>query len=77
MWREAEKAVGYLKNHTPTRTLEDKTPFEMWYSECPDVSHLHELGCKLWVYIPGENPNIYNRPVECILLGYSDSSKAY
>ena len=77
MWGEAVKAVSYLKTHTPTRTLEDKTPFEMGYGERPDVSHLHELGCKVWVHIHGDNPKIYNRSVECILLGYSDSSKAY
>ena len=68
---------GYLKNHTPTRTLADKTPFEMWYGRHPDVSHLHELGCKVWVHIPGENPKIYNHSIKCILVGYSDNSKAY
>src|SRR5882724_9124600 len=74
---EVVKATGYLKNHTPTRTLADKTPFEMWYGRCPDVSHLCQLGCKVWVHIPGENPKIYNLSVECILVGYSDNSKAY
>ena len=48
------KATSCLKNHTPTRTLEDKTPFEMWYGERLDVLHLHELGCKVWVHIPGD-----------------------
>jgi len=41
------------------------------------VSHLHELGCKVWVHIAGENPKIYNRSIECVLVGYSDNSKAY
>src|SRR5882724_5838385 len=61
MWGEAMKAAGYLKNCMPTRTLADKTPFKMWYGCHPDVSHLHELGCKFWVHIPSENPKIYNR----------------
>ena len=64
MWREAMKAASHLKNRTPTRTLEDKTPFEMWYGERPDVSHLRKLGCKVWVHIPSDNPKIYNRSVE-------------
>ena len=71
------KAASFLKNRTPTRTLEDKTPFDMWYGERPDVSHLRELGCKVWVHIPSDNPKIYNRLVECILVGYSDSYKVY
>ena len=61
----------------PTRTLDNKTPFEMWYGECPDISHLRKLGYKVWVHIAGDNLKIYNRSVECILLRYSDSSKAY
>src|SRR5882672_59472 len=77
MWGEAVKAAGYLKNCMPTRTLADKTPFEMWYSHHPDVSHLCELGCKVWVHIPGENPKIYNHSIECMLVRYSDNSKAY
>ena len=68
--------MGYLKNN-PTRTLDDKTPFEVWYGECRNVSHLHELGCKVWVHISGDNPKIYNRSVKCMLVGCSDSSKAY
>jgi len=77
MWGEVMKATGYLKNCTPTRTLTDKTPFEMWYGHCPDVSHLHELGCKVWVHIPGENPKIYNWSIKCMLVSYSYNSKAY
>src|SRR5882672_6724284 len=49
MWGEAVKAASYLKNHTPTRTLVDKTPYKMWYGRCPDISHLRELECKVWV----------------------------
>ena len=52
MWGEAVKAASYLKNHTPTRTLEDKTPFEMWYGECPDVSVCVKLDAKCgYIYL--------------------------
>ena len=77
MWGEAVKAASYLLNHTSTRTIPDKTPFEVWYGRRPDLSHLRELGCKVWVHIPGENPKIYNRSVECTLVGYSVGSQAY
>src|SRR5882672_8589745 len=77
MWGEAVKAASYLKNRTPTRTLVDKTPYEMWYGRRPDVSHLRELGCKVWVHIPGDNPKIYNQSIECVLVGYSENSKTY
>ena len=77
LWTESVKAAAYLKNRTPTRTLKEKTPYEMWYGMKPDLYHLRELGCGAWVHIPGDNPKIYNRSVECILVGYSETSKAY
>src|SRR5882672_6768893 len=77
MWGEAVKAASYLKNCTPTRMLVDKTPYKMWYGRCPNVSHLRELVCKVWVHIPGDNPKIYNRSIECVLVGYSENSKTY
>src|SRR5882724_5847123 len=77
MWGKAMKAAGYLKNHMPTRKLSDKTPVEMWYGKCPDVSHLCELGCKVWVHISGKNPKFYNCSIKSILIGYSDNSRAY
>ena len=71
------KAAGYLENCTPTRTLMDKTPLEMWYGHHSDVSHLRKLGYKVWVHIHSENPKIYNWSIECLLVSYSDNSKAY
>ena len=49
----------------------------MWYGEKPDLSHLKELGCHAWVLKQTENPKIYSRSIECVLVGYSASSKAY
>jgi hypothetical protein len=77
LWGECMKAAGYIKNRMPMRTLKKKTPFEVWYGRRPDLSNLRELGCKAWVYTMGDNPKIYNRSTECILVGYSENSKAY
>jgi hypothetical protein len=77
LWGECVKATRYIKNHSATRTLKNKTPFEAWYGRCPDLSNLRKLGCKAWVYIMTENPKIYSRSIECILVGYSEISKAY
>jgi transposase InsO family protein len=77
LWAESVRAAAYLKNRTHTRTLQDKTPYEMWFGVRPDITHLRELGCRAWVHITGENPKIYNRSIECVLIGYSETSKAY
>ena len=49
LWPEAVTHVAYLKNHSPTHTLKDKTPEEVWSSQKPDVSNLQEWGVKCWV----------------------------
>jgi hypothetical protein len=77
LWGECAKAAGYIKNRAPTRSLENKTPYEVWHGCRPDLLHLRELGCKAWVLTMTENPKILPRSVECILVGYSENSKAY
>lgn len=37
LWSEAVCAAVYVLNRSPTSTLENKTPAELWYSEKPDV----------------------------------------
>jgi hypothetical protein len=52
-------------------------PFEAWYGKRPDLSNLCELRCEAWVYIMADNPKIYNHSIECVLVCYSENSKAY
>jgi len=77
LWGKCIRAAGYLKNIATTRTLRKKTPYEAWYNKLPDVSHLHKIGCKAWVFVMDNNPKIYNRSVPCIRVSYSNNLKAY
>src|SRR5882672_7133555 len=78
LWGECEQTAAYLKDCTPTHTLKDKTPYEAYYGKKPDLSHLCELGCKAFVLIQSsDQPKIYNRSIECTLVGYSENSKAF
>ncbi|THH06955.1 hypothetical protein EW146_g9458 [Bondarzewia mesenterica] len=50
----------------------------MWFRSKPDLSHLRELRSRAFVLIQStHNPKIFNCSIECILLSYSDNSKAY
>ena len=78
LWGECIKAAAYLKDRTPTRTLKDMTPHEAYYGSKPDISHLRELGCRTFILTQSErHRKIYNRSIEGILVGYSETSKAY
>lgn len=43
-WGAAIMIVCYLINLTPTNTLKDKTPFEMWNKRPTHYSHLRTIG---------------------------------
>lgn len=44
-WAEAVNTANNLLNIAPTKNLESKTPYEVWYGSKPSVSHLKVFGC--------------------------------
>ncbi|WVZ88385.1 hypothetical protein U9M48_034912 [Paspalum notatum var. saurae] len=48
-WRrragEAVSTAVYILNRSPTKSLEDKSPFEAWHGHKPDIAHLRIFGC--------------------------------
>ncbi len=51
-WAEAVSTAAYLKNRSPSRVIEDKTPFEVWHGYKPKVDHLRVFGCDAYSHIP-------------------------
>ncbi len=47
LWPEAIRTAVYLKNRSPTRVL-DKTPYEAWTGDVPDLSRLRVFGTTAW-----------------------------
>ena len=77
-WVEAVSTVVYLKNRSPTRSLEFKTPFEALYGYKPAVKHLRIFGCKALAHIPNEDrKKIDSKSIICAFIGYCSSYKAY
>jgi hypothetical protein len=44
----------YLRECAPTKVLADKTPYEAWYGNKPDVSSLQEFGSPVYVLLQGQ-----------------------
>ena len=75
-WAEAVANATYVRNRSPTSSLEN-TPFEAWWNKKP-VKHLRIFGCKAYSHVPKKfRQKLGNRAVKCIFLGYSTCSKAY
>ena len=54
------------------------TPYEIWFGEKPDLSHLKVFGIQVFIHIPDEKrKKLDEKSIEGILVGYCDTSKAY
>ena len=78
MWDEFYLTASHLQNKTTTRSLQGTTPWEKWHDRKPDYSYMREIGCRVFVLIQNKhNPKIYDRSLECVLIGYDINSKTY
>lgn len=77
-WAKAINTAAYIKNRSPTKYLEQKTPFEASYGFKPKVSHLRIFGCKAFAHIPKEDRRKLDaKGIKSIFIGYCTDKKAY
>ncbi|WVZ64455.1 hypothetical protein U9M48_013964 [Paspalum notatum var. saurae] len=76
-WGEAVSTTVYILNRSPTKSLENKTPFEAWLGRKPDVAHLHTFGCIGHVKVTRPNlAKLEDRSKPMVFAGYEAGSKA-
>ena len=51
-WPEIMKTVAYLKNRTIANTVENKSPYEIFFGIKPNVEHLKIYGSRVFVRVP-------------------------
>ena len=74
-WPEIIKAAAYLKNRTLANTLVEKTPYEIFFGEKPDIKYLKIYGSKVYVRIPEQlrNSKWDDKARLGTLLGYTET----
>ncbi|KAF7360926.1 Integrase catalytic domain-containing protein [Mycena sanguinolenta] len=77
LWDEFCVTAAYLHARAPSSAQDGRTPFECFENIKPNLSHLREIGCRAFVLIESNNPKVYDRSLECVLIGYTPRSKAY
>jgi hypothetical protein len=55
-WGEAVNCAVYLLNRTVSKSTGDRTPYELWTSSKPNVSHLKVFGCIALVKVATPKP---------------------
>src|SRR5271154_6643818 len=77
LWDEAVSHANYLRNRSSTVALKDMTPQEAYTNKKPDVSHLREFGCDVWVLDEsGTRSKLDPKSKKMIFVGFMDRPKA-
>ena len=77
-WAEAVGTTCYLVNQSPSSTLDDKTPHEVWFGKKPSLKHLRVFGCDAYVHVPKENRSKLDKKAKkCIFISYKYGMKGY
>jgi hypothetical protein len=61
---------------SPSSSLFEKTPHEVWSGKNRSVSHLNLFSCDAFVHVPKEKrSNLEKTIVKCIFIGYKKGVK--
>jgi hypothetical protein len=67
-WVEAMGRTCYLVNRSPSSTLDDKPPHEVWIEKKPSLQHLRVFGCDAYVHVPKENRSKLDKGMKSVSL---------
>jgi hypothetical protein len=76
-WGEAMVTAVYILNRSPTKALNDRTPYEAWHGRKPVVSHLRVFGCLTFTKELGHIGKLDDRSTPGVFIGYAEDSKTY
>ncbi|CAL9001991.1 unnamed protein product, partial [Prunus brigantina] len=78
LWCEAVNTVMYLLNRSPTKTLENSTPFERFSGRKPGIKHLKMFGSVCYPLVPGAvRHKLEATSVIGVFIGYGICEKGY
>ena len=71
LWAEAVVTAAYVLNRSAKSSVENKTPFELWYGRKATVDHLRIFGTECFVHIPKVRRKKWDhKSVKGLLTGY-------
>lgn len=77
-WGEAMTTAVYLLNRSYTRSVDNKTPYEVWNGKTPNLHYLRVFGCV--AHVKTARPQLKkldDRSTPMVLMGYDVGSMAY
>ncbi|CAL8993818.1 unnamed protein product, partial [Prunus brigantina] len=77
-WGEAVNTAVYIQNRSPTKALENVTPFEAFSGRKPGIKHMRVFGSVCFCHVPSQlRSKLEDAAVKCIFVGYGKCEKGY
>src|ERR1700741_3006743 len=78
LWESAIAHATYIRNRSYTRVLPDMTPYQKWFGNKPDVSHLRPFGSPVWILAQGQYKprKMLAKSHKNLYVGFDDGSKS-
>jgi hypothetical protein len=76
-WGYAITSANYVKNRSPTRLLDGKTPYEVFFGIKPDVSNLRIWGSQVIFHDEKYKTKLDNRGTRGYFIGYDTTPNIY
>ena len=76
-WGEAMNTSVHILDRIPSKAINDKTPWELFFGHKPFVSYFKIFGCIAFVHIPDHlRKKVDSKAQKTIFVGHSSTSKA-
>ena len=77
-WAEAASTAAYVRNRTICTRTGGKTPFELFHSRKPDVSHLIKFGQEVFIIDHSRKESKFSpKTIEAFVVGYGQRQNTY
>ena len=80
MWGSAILTANYLRNRSPCKPINFKSPYELKYNKLPALSHLRVFGCDAYPLIVDKKQRKKFQPTalaNCVFVGYDERDGIY
>lgn len=78
LWAEAISTAAYLRNRSPSSTLKNATPFQVFTGKEPTFTHIRIFGSLVYYHVAAEHrTKLQAKSLPGVFVGYSPEAKAY
>ena len=76
IWDESIKCGTYIQNIYIHKSMNNKTPYEAWFGNKPNISHFIIFGSRAWARIPSEKRKaLHPKRNDFVMVGYAEDKK--